>query len=65
MRKLEILDITKDNVDLKSRIIHVTHTKNWEVRDIPINQKLTKVLKEIIDKKTIAPMYLLAEQAGL
>jgi len=33
-------------------MIHVTHTKSWEVRDIPMNEKLTKILKEVIDKIT-------------
>ena len=50
MRKREILDLTKDDVDLKNRIIHVTHTKNWEVRDIPMNEVLTSILKEVINK---------------
>ena len=31
-------------------LIHVTHTKNWEIRDIPMNETLTKVLEEVIDK---------------
>jgi len=31
-------------------MIHVTHTKNWEIRDIPMNELLTKVLKEAIDR---------------
>jgi integrase len=50
MRLKEILDLTKDNVDFRKGIIHVTHTKNWEIRDIPMNEKLTKVLKEVIDR---------------
>ena len=37
MRKREILDLTKDDVDFKKRIIHVTHTKNWKIRDIHMN----------------------------
>ena len=48
MRKREIPDLKKDGVDFKKRIIHVTHTKNWEIRDIPMNELLTKVLKEVI-----------------
>ena len=50
MREREIFDLLKDNVDFKNRIIHVTHTKNWEIRDIPMNEKLTKVLKGFIDE---------------
>ena len=38
--------------DLKNRIIHVTRTKNWEVRDIPMNESLTKILKGVIDKSS-------------
>ena len=49
MRKREIYDLRKENVDFKNRIIHVTHTKNWEVRDIPMNKKLTNVLKRVIE----------------
>jgi integrase len=49
MRKREILDLTKDNVDFNGRMIHVTITKNWEIRDIPMNELLTKALKDIIE----------------
>ena len=50
MRKKEIFDLMKDNVDFNKRVIHVTHTKNWEIRDIPMNELLTKTLKEVIEK---------------
>jgi len=50
MRVTEIFDLPKDDIDFKNRMIHVKHTKNWEVRDIPMNELLTKVLKEAIDK---------------
>ena len=50
MRKKEIFDLRKDNVDINKRMIHVTHTKNWEIRDIPMTELLTKVLKEVIDE---------------
>ncbi len=49
MRKKEIFDLEKNNVDFEKRIIHVTHTKNWEARDISLNELLTKVLKEVIE----------------
>jgi len=39
----------KDNVDIKNRIMHVTHTMNWEIREIPMNESLTKILKEVIE----------------
>jgi integrase len=47
-RKKEIFDLMKDNVDFNKRVIHVTNTKNWKVRDIPMNDLLTKTLKEVI-----------------
>ena len=50
MRKKELFDLRKDNVNINKRMIHVTHTKNWEIRDIPMNELLTKTLKEVIDE---------------
>ena len=57
MRKGEILNLLKENVDTKKRIIHITHTedwhpKNWQVRDIPMNETLTRILKEVIGKSS-------------
>jgi integrase len=49
MREREIFDLLKENVDCKSRMIHVTRTKNWEIRDIPMNEPLTRMLKEAIE----------------
>jgi integrase len=57
MRKREILDLTKDNVDIGNRMIHVTHTKNWEIRDIPMNELLTRVLKEAIGRSPVDSPY--------
>ena len=57
MRKGEILDLAKDNVDFKKRLIHVTHTKNWEIRDIPMNETLTRVLKEVMNKSSVDSPY--------
>jgi len=45
MRKREIFDLTKDDVDFQKRIVHITHAKNWKIRDIPMNELLTKVLR--------------------
>ena len=60
MRKREILDLTKDNVDFKKGLIHVIHTKNWEIRDIPMNETLTKILEEVIDKSPEDSPYVFA-----
>ena len=48
MRKGEILKLPKETVDFRRRVIRVTHTKNWEAREIPMSEALTKVLKEAI-----------------
>jgi len=43
-----------------NRVIHVTHTKNCEVRGVSINETLTKVLKDVIGKiQNTILMYLL------
>ena len=49
MRAREIFDLLKENVDFKNRMIHVTRSKNWEIRDIPMNETLTRMLKEVIE----------------
>ena len=38
--------------DFKKRLIHVTHRKNWEVRNIPMNELLTKTLREVISNSS-------------
>ena len=50
MRAREIFALRKENVDLRKGVIHFIHTKHWEARDIPMNELLTKVLKEAISK---------------
>ena len=50
MREGEIFNLLKENVDFSKRIIHVTITKNWEIRNIPMSDLLTKVLKGAIDR---------------
>ena len=50
MREREIFGLPKESVDTHNRKIYLTHTKNWEIRDIPMNELLTKVLKEAIDR---------------
>ena len=57
MREKVICDLRKDNVDINKRLIHDTHTKNWEIRDIPLNELLTKTLKEVIDKNPDGGLY--------
>jgi integrase len=64
MREREIFDLRKEHVDLRKRVIHVTHTKNWEVRDIPMNEMLTKVLKEAIKKYSESPYVFVNPKTG-
>jgi len=59
MRKKGIVDLMKENVDFNTRVIHVIHTKNWEIRDIHMNDLLTKTLKEVIRNDSIDSPYVL------
>ena len=40
MRKKDTFNLMKENVDYHKKVIHVTNTKHWEVRDIPMNDLL-------------------------
>jgi integrase len=64
MRAREVFDLRKENVNLRKRVIHVTHTKNWEMRDIPMNEMLTKVLKEAIKKFPESPYVFVNPKTG-
>ena len=56
------LIVTEDNVDLKSRLIHVTHTKNWVCAKCPHESKIDKSSKKYYKKIIAVPMYLLVGQ---
>lgn len=47
MRKGEILSLKWEDIDLQIKAIRVTNTKNGEVRAVPINSEVEKVLLEI------------------
>ncbi|MDR4495053.1 MAG: tyrosine-type recombinase/integrase [Nitrospirales bacterium] len=44
MRRGEVLNLTWEQVDLKQGVIRLTHTKNGEARDLPINETVRSVL---------------------
>lgn len=52
MRKMEMLNLTWQNIDLKAKLIHIEESKNGERRSIPINQSLLLELKKIPEKES-------------
>jgi len=50
MRKGEIFNLKWQDVDLDLRMIHVSDSKNYEARDIPMNDILYKTLKALREK---------------
>jgi len=50
MRKGEIFNLKWQDVDFDLRMIHVSDSKNYEARDIPINDILYETLKALRDK---------------
>ena len=51
MRQGELLSLTQDAIDLKSRVAHLTDTKNGDDRDVPLSQKACKLFSDQIDDK--------------
>lgn len=69
MRKMEMLNLTWQNIDLKARLIHVEESKNGERRSIPISDSLMRELKAIEERnsnekvfKKIKSLYYLFER---
>ena len=50
MRKMEMLNLTWQNIDFTAKLIHIEESKNGERRSIPISDSLFKELKEIEEK---------------
>ena len=49
MRQGEILSLTRDQVDLKRRIVRLTETKNGSARTVPLSNKAVGVLKKALN----------------
>lgn len=49
MRKSEILSLTKNQVDLKRRVVHLSETKNGTVRNVPLSKGAVEVLMSAIN----------------
>ena len=50
MRVGELLDLRGDQIDFRTGIILVAHTKSGRSREIPVNQRLRETLKELADR---------------
>ena len=48
MRQGEILSLTRDQVDLKRRVVRLTETKNGSARTVPLNRAAPAVLQQVI-----------------
>ena len=46
MRQGEILSLTRDQVDLKRRVVRLTETKSGSARTVPLNRAATEVLRQ-------------------
>ena len=49
MRKGELVSITRDQVDIKKRIVTLYDTKNGSTRSVPLTREATRVLKEALN----------------
>ncbi|NIP31012.1 MAG: tyrosine-type recombinase/integrase [Candidatus Dadabacteria bacterium] len=49
LRRSEILNLNKSDINLKDRYILVRESKNGEIRHVPINSLLMKTLKSVIN----------------
>lgn len=59
MRKMEILTLRWEDVDLTKRVISVKKTKNHDPRKVPMNEKLTAILESA--KKVSKGEYVFSE----
>jgi len=57
MRKSEILNLKWSNIDLKNSLILLEKTKNGERREIPINEPLKHLLKQLFTSRRLDTDY--------
>jgi len=57
MRKSEILNLKWDNIDLKHGLILLDKTKNSERREIPINEPLKQLFKQLFTNRRLDKDY--------
>jgi integrase len=57
MRKSEILNLTWDNVDLKNGLILLEKTKNGERREIPMNEPLKQLFRQLFSRRRLDTEY--------
>lgn len=48
MRKGELVSITRDQLNIKSRIVTLNETKNGSTRSVPLTREATRVFKEVL-----------------
>jgi len=63
MRRGEVLNLTWSDIDLQNRIIHVRHTKNNEIKTIPINDTLLNTIRTLGPQ--LPNQYVFANSAGI
>lgn len=49
MRKGEIFNLRKQDIDLDRKMIHISDSKNNESRDVPINDTIHRTLEAFVD----------------
>ncbi len=52
MRKMEMLNLTWQDIDFNAKLIHIEESKNGERRSVPINDSLMKGLKVLEEKNS-------------
>ena len=57
MRQGELLGIKVDDVDLKSRTIHLALTKNGSARDVPLSEKAFSLISNQLEETATSKLF--------